>query len=215
MNLTTERIVDEYLVLRCQNHEHAALDILVAKWQGPFVKYAAIVTRDPDLAADIVQDAWIKIIKGLPSLRDAGLFQAWAYRIVNNRCTDMLRKPQVRGADALPEDVRVNPFRQLEDRDEVQVLLARLGDKHRSVLALHYLQGFDVAEIAKITSTAEGTVKSRLFTGREKFRELLERTQPTTRATTGQQHAQSKSGDRHGQTGRTNSGGAGECLPAT
>ncbi len=174
MNSLTDRIVDEYLILRCQDGDTVALSSLISKWQQPFQRYAMIVAKDPDLAADIVQDSWIKIIKALPRLRDPSRFQAWAYRIVNNRCMDVLRKRNQREEATTSPVMKTSPIKRLEDRDHIQSLLEQLSEKHRSVLALHYLLGFEIDEIAKITKTAKGTVKSRLFNAREKFRILLE-----------------------------------------
>ncbi len=199
-------IVDEFLVLRCQQGDTEALSSLIAKWQAPFLRFALIVTKEPDLAKDIVQDSWIKIIKALPGLRDPVSFRAWAYRIVNNRCMDVLRK---RGRntviDALPDDELPdrNPsaIKILEDRDQIQMLLAQLSDKHRSVLALHYLQGFNVREISNITRTPIGTVKSRLSIARDRFKQLLE-------GETIINGDHNESGDKHESSGPTDTG----CL---
>ena len=65
-------------------------------------------------------------------------------------------------------------MRELEAKEQVWVILEQLSPEHRSVLALHYLQGFDVKEIAGIVQKPEGTIKSRLFVAREKFRLLLD-----------------------------------------
>ena len=173
-NSLTDRIVDEYLILRCQDGDAAALTSLVVKWQRPFQRFASVVTKDRDLAADIVQDSWIKIIKGLPHLRDPVSFQAWAYRIVNNQCMDAMRKHR-RNEDGKSDlSMMASSIKLLEERDHVATLLGRLSEKHRSVLALHYLLGFEVGEIATILKRPKGTVKSRLFNAREKFRLLLE-----------------------------------------
>jgi RNA polymerase sigma-70 factor (ECF subfamily) len=196
MNTVTDRIVDEYLVLRCQDGDQDALASLITRWQQSFLRFAMIVTNDPDLAADVVQDAWINIIKALPHLRDPVSFQAWAYRIVNNQCMDMIRKRKNPASETTVEMKQVSPIKVLEDRDQVQKLLSQLSQNHRSVLALHYLQGFDINDIATITRTSKGTVKSRLFNAREKFRVLLEdSTTPTTRT-----------GDGYERSGPTDSG---------
>jgi len=171
-----------------------AFSDLIKRWQQPFQRFAMIVTKDKDLAADIVQDSWIKILKSLPRLRDPVSFQAWAYRIVNNQCMDVLkRRSRYREVTTIPS-VQTNPIGALEERDYIQSLLAQLPDKHRSVLALHYLLGFDVGEIARITKSPKGTVKSRLFNAREKFRILLE----------GEE--ENRPGDPHEPVRQTNSG---------
>ncbi len=207
VNKTTDTvanlIVDEFLVLRCQQGDTEALSSLVTKWQASFLRFALIVTKEPDLARDIVQDSWIKIIKALPGLRDPVSFQAWAYRIVNNRCMDVLRKrkrndlTEALPADELP-DKSPNPLKTLEDRDQIQMLLAHLSDKHRSVLALHYLQGFNVSEISNITRTPVGTVKSRLSIARDRFKRQL----------TGETQYRDETGEKHESSGQTDTG----CL---
>jgi RNA polymerase sigma factor (sigma-70 family) len=175
---STDRIVDEYLVLRCQEGDQLSLSLLIRKWQPAFLRFAMIVTKDSDLAADVVQDAWIRIIKSMQQLRDPVSFEAWAYRIVNNSCMDLIRKRRRRWKqqteDMMDEETKVNAFDTFIEQDQVQALLGQLSEKHRSVLALHYLQGFQVKDIARITNTPRGTVKSQLFNAREKFRNLLE-----------------------------------------
>lgn len=164
-------VVDEFLVMRCQVGDRTALSALVAKWQPAFLRYATITLRDPDLAADVLQDAWIKILRNLPSLRDPLKYKVWAYRIISNQCMDAVRRRRpVETITEVPEDL---PFGQLETREQVWRLLETLSPDHRSVLALHYLQGFEVVEIARITGKPQGTIKSRLHHAREKFRQAF------------------------------------------
>ena len=172
MNFSDDTVVDEFLVMRCQAGDETALAAFVTKWQPPFLRYASVMTRDPELAADAVQESWIKIIRALPRLREPLKFKAWAYRIITNQCLDSLRARRPSSADV---DTRtVTPIRELETAEQVAWLLSQLSPMHRSVLALHYLQGFEVAEIAMIVGKPVGTVKSRLHNAREKFRQLLE-----------------------------------------
>jgi RNA polymerase sigma-70 factor (ECF subfamily) len=167
-----DRVVDEFLVMRCQMGDKTALSALITKWQPPFKRYASVITRDPTLAADVVQEAWIKIIRSLPRLREPLKFPAWSYRIINHQCMDALRA--IRPTVPEREEPDASAIRELEAREQVWGILAQLSPEHRSVLALHYLQGFDVKEIAGIVQKPEGTVKSRLFNAREKFRQILE-----------------------------------------
>ncbi len=194
MSLQTDSVVDEFLVMQCQNGDRNALSTLVTKWQPVFLRYAAFMTRNDDLASDAVQDAWIKIIKSLPGLSDPLKFQRWAYRIIHNQCLDALRKQ--RPTEQANEDEQVRPFQHLETEDQVLVTLAQLTPEHRGVLALHYLQGFDIKEIAAIVRKPEGTVKSRLFNAREKFREFLA-------VSTDNEHTE---GENHERTGCQDSG---------
>ena len=99
-------------------------------------------------------------------------FPAWAFRIINNQCLDVLRRVQTH--EELYEVADNRNMRQLEDHEQVWWVLDQLSAEHRAVLALHYLQEFEVKEIAAILRKPQGTVKSRLFNGRERFREIFE-----------------------------------------
>jgi len=163
------------------------------------------VTKDHDLASDIIQDAWVKIIKGLPRLRDPVSFEAWAYRIINNSCMDVMRKRsrqrKQQQVEILDEEIRANPIDTYVNKDHVQTLLNQLSEKHRSVLALYYLQGFEVDDIARITGSPKGTVKSRLFNAREKFKALLG-------DSSDEKEKSLSTGEKHEQPGPTDS----KCL---
>ncbi len=166
------RVVDEFLVMRCQTGDRDALSALITKWQPPFLRYASVMTRNPDMAKDVMQEAWMKIIRGLPKLRDPLKFPAWAFRIINNQCLDMLRR--VRVHEELTDVPDNRSMRQLEANEQVWWVLEQLSPEHRAVLALHYLQGFEVKDIAAILRKPQGTIKSRLHNGRERFREIFE-----------------------------------------
>lgn len=185
--------------MSCQTGDRNALSVLVSKWQPAFLKYAIVMTRNPDLAADVMQEAWIKIIRSLPKLRDPLKFQSWAYRIVNNQCLDLLRKQ--RHVEPEVDIGAVSPFKALESADQIESILQQLTPEHRSVLALHYLQAFDVKDIAAIIGKPEGTVKSRLFHAREKFKQLFE--------------DDSLKGEQHERSGQPDSGSLeGSVRPA-
>lgn len=190
VNFSEDRVVDEFLVMRCQTGDRTALSALIAKWQPPFLRYASVITRDRDLAADALQDAWIKIIRALPGLKDPLKFAVWAYRIINNQCIDALRKQK--NFEPVQETADTAQLRQLENHEQVWRILDSLSADHRSVLALHYLQGFEVKEIASILRKPQGTVKSRLYHAREQFKQLFDQ--------------EVDNGGNHERTGHENTG---------
>jgi RNA polymerase sigma-70 factor (ECF subfamily) len=77
-----EDIHDEWLVLRCQEGDAAALTELVERWQPRLWRQAMRLTDNSDAAGDVVQQAWVAIIRGLGRLSDAACFRRWAYQIV-------------------------------------------------------------------------------------------------------------------------------------
>lgn len=175
MKTQAEDIYDEMLVLRCQDGDASALPILINRWQERLLRHARIVSGRNDSARDILQESWIAVFKGLSRLRDPSRFKYWAYRIVNNKCIDHSRKQQHR--DQQDHEVDLDQLHaEATNSDieaQVQTLLKSLPEAQRAVMALHYLQGFDLNEIAQITQLPLGTVKSRLFHGRERFKQIL------------------------------------------
>jgi RNA polymerase sigma factor (sigma-70 family) len=191
MNIQEDKVVDEFLVMRCQAGDRTALAALITKWQPPFLRYASVMTRDKDLAADVLQEAWIKIVRSLPRLKDPLKFSPWAYRIISNQCLDELRKQKRQEITLVP--LEQSEFNKFAEHEHVWRILEQLSPNHRSVLALHYLQEFEIKEIAGILRKPQGTVKSRLFNARERFKQIFEE--------------QEAIGDRNEQSGQSDTSG--------
>lgn len=179
MSRTPENIQDELLVLRCQAGDADALRVLIERWQPRFGRFAWHLTNDREATRDVVQDAWMAIVRGIKRLDDPALFRSWAYRIVSNKCADWLR--QRIAQRGLAQEPRVAPepaSREPDSSDEVEPLrraLRRLPDEQRAILSLHYLDGMSVAEIARVMDVPTGTVKSRLHHARNRLKTALER----------------------------------------
>jgi RNA polymerase sigma-70 factor (ECF subfamily) len=176
-----ESIRDALLVLRCQAGEAAAFAALVDRWQPGLLRHACRVLGDSSAAHDVVQETWLAVINGLPALDDGEAFGTWVFRIATNKCSDWIRRQQ-RGRrliDRMAERTRAeepeSSAAQGRDRTlSVQEVMTTLPPEQHVALALFYFDGFSVREIAEITGTAPGTVKSRLFHGRKQLRRVLE-----------------------------------------
>ncbi|MFQ5747660.1 MAG: RNA polymerase sigma factor [Gemmatimonadota bacterium] len=85
--MTRERdeVLDEWLVLRCQGGDARAVELLARAWHPRLLRRAAILTGRPDAAADVAQEAWLGIVRGLGRLKDPASFRGWAYRCVRSR----------------------------------------------------------------------------------------------------------------------------------
>jgi RNA polymerase sigma factor (sigma-70 family) len=165
---------DEWLVLRCQIGEREAFDPLIARWHPMLWRYAVRVTDDPDAASDVVQEVWLRVLRGLGRLRDAARFRAWLFGIARRVLMDRLR---VRYAEPRFEAVDLADIPEAgggDDRaDDLALLeagLAQLPVLEREVLVLFYLQELSLSEIADIAGIPVGTVKSRLFRARRLLR---------------------------------------------
>ena len=157
---SADRIYDEYLIMRCQQGEQQAFSVLVERWQTPMLKFASIVCRDKEIAKEAVQETWISVIKNIKNLRNTSTFKSWALRIVHHKCIDLIRKGKHSAAtiELHEEDVQISemPLKQLEDQDQIVVILQGLNEKHRTVLALHYLQDMSLKEISVFLDVKQG-----------------------------------------------------------
>ncbi|MGB5952407.1 MAG: RNA polymerase sigma factor SigM [Ornithinimicrobium sp.] len=131
-------------------------------------------TRDPEMAADAVQDAFINAFRRAESFRGNAQVSTWLYRIVVNACLDRMRriKPTADITDHDPPESR-DHHRSVEVRIDVQAALAKLPDTQRLALVLVDMHGLSVAEAAQVLEVAEGTVKSRCSRGRAAMAEIL------------------------------------------
>lgn len=132
-------------------------------------------TRDPELAADAVQDGFINAFRRADSFRGDAAVTTWLHRIVVNACLDRLRriKPTSDIADHDPVETR-DHHRSVEVRLDVRQALEQLPEGQKMALVLVDMHGMSVAEAAAVLEVAEGTVKSRCARGRAAMAELLE-----------------------------------------
>lgn len=185
MSRTHEDIQDELLVLQCQEGDADALKTLIERWQPRLARLAWRLTAKREAARDIVQDAWLAIVRGLARLDDPARFRTWAYRIVSNKCADWTRHRVVERRAT--QDLRYvaasavgNSTKKTElsgQLDSMRDALAALPDDQRAVLSLHYLDGMSIAEIARVLDAPVGTVKSRMHHARNRLRNSMERTE--------------------------------------
>ncbi|MEO8851261.1 MAG: RNA polymerase sigma factor SigM [Allobranchiibius sp.] len=131
-------------------------------------------TRDPEIAADAVQDGFISAFRRAESFRGDSQVTTWLHRIVVNACLDRLRR--IKPTSELPEfDLadRHDRHASAEVKIDIEKALAAIPEGQRLALILVDMQGLSVAETAQVLEIAEGTVKSRCARGRAALAELL------------------------------------------
>lgn len=164
---------DERLAIRCQLGEPGALDALVARWHPSLSRYVRAWLPSDDQAADVLQNVWIGVLRGLPSLRTPSAIAPWLFRIaraaVMTRLRDRYRTPAPIDTWDGEDTTVADPIQWVDLERE----LARLGDTEREVLVLFYLQEMSLADIANVLDVPDGTVKSRLHRARLQLRELM------------------------------------------
>lgn len=176
-----EHILDELLVLRCQEGRREAFEKLVARWQKRLWHHAFRLVGREDAAWDVLQDAWVAVTRSIRALADPRSFRRWAYTIVTRSAADWQRRNHKHesGRERDGDAVRDVPAGEAEGDagpvDLVREGLSRLSGERRALLSLRYFEDFDLWEIAEILGVPEGTVKSRLFHARQKLKEIMEK----------------------------------------
>lgn len=175
---TRGQVVDEMLVLAAQAGETAAFERLARRWYPRLLRHAFRLTGDVEGSRDVVQDAWVSIARGLRRLRDPARFGPWALRITGRRCADWIASRQTARSRASNLDVANEvlrpPAHREDDLSRVRDALRRLDPERRALMAMFYVEGMTVHEIAAALGVPPGTVKSRLYHARDRLRAALE-----------------------------------------
>jgi RNA polymerase sigma-70 factor (ECF subfamily) len=178
---------EKALIAAAQRGEIPAFNQLVLTYQSMVYNLACRILGDADAAADASQDAFLSAFRAIKKFR-GGSFKAWLLRIVTNACYDQMRYKQRRPTSSL-EALLVEPdpppsFTDSTEGPEDYTLRQELGQviqaglntlppDQRIALVLSDVQGFSYQEIAQVTRSSLGTVKSRLSRGRAKLRDYL------------------------------------------
>ena len=177
------------LIEVAQRGDVESFNELVRLYEGRVYNLCYRMLGDAESAADAAQDAFLSAFRNLRSFR-GGSFRSWMLRIATNTCYDALRARKRRPAislDVETEDEEDSAPLQIADTAEspddfalrrelavaIQQGLAVLPDEQRIVLILSDIQGLAYEEIAQITNSNLGTVKSRLSRGRARLRQVL------------------------------------------
>lgn len=151
-----------------------AFGALFERYKDRMWAVALRTTRDPELAADAVQEGFLAAFRRLDSFRGDAMFSTWLHRIVVNSSLDRLRR--LKPTQEWPEyDIadRHDDHAGTETRLDVREALARLPEAQRACLILVDMEGLSVAEAAERLDVAQGTVKSRCARGRTALAAML------------------------------------------
>ena len=140
-----------------------AFEELFYRHHRQLYRLAEITSRNPDDAADALQDAMLSAHRSAPAFRHDAAVSSWLYRIVVNACLDRLRRSKTHPTTALQEDACHvgDPTPRVDTAIVVERALMRLPVEQRAAVVAVDMQGYSVAETARMLGIAEGTVKSR------------------------------------------------------
>lgn len=196
-SISIEDARERHLVAAAQRGDQSVWPELIRMYQSRMFGLCLKMVHNRDMAADLTQDAFLKIIKGLDTYDGRSKFSTWAYRITMNVCLSKLRSEKLRrhasldatGKDAdgeagtaswgasMTQERELSPGSGVERQDERRLLsagLQKLDPEQRAILILRDGRDLDYEQIAETLGIAVGTVKSRLFRARVALREAIE-----------------------------------------
>jgi len=172
---------DEALVILVARSDETALAELYDRTGGIAYGLAYRILRDESLAEDAVQEAFLGLWRTAASfMPERAKASTWLLTLVHRRAVDLVRREQRRRSDPLEEapepateSAEDDAWLRLE-RERVQGALAQLPDQQREAIELAYYGGFTQSELAERLGQPLGTIKSRMFAGLARLRELLD-----------------------------------------
>jgi RNA polymerase sigma-70 factor (ECF subfamily) len=175
-----------------KRQEAGLLDELIVRYQHRLLRYLLFLTGNRELAEDLFQDVWMRVLVRGAQFNGQARFETWLFTIARNLVIDHRRKRTMASLDELVEcggeddrpmsfevaDDEPTPFDRyssLEDREHIAAALLELDTLHREVLVLRFHEELSLEEIAKVTRAPLSTVKSRLYRGLAMIKPGLER----------------------------------------
>ena len=165
------------------------LDSLIEQYQHRLLRYLLFLTNNRDVAEDLFQETWIRVLLRGAQYNGKARFDTWLFTIARNLVIDLARKRTVLSLDEIAENADTDrplewpandpsPFEQFataEDRAQVGTALLRLEPHAREVLLLRFYEELSLEEIAGVTGAPLSTIKSRLYRGIAALKPVLVR----------------------------------------
>lgn len=172
----------ELLAIRCQLGEPKGLTELVDRFHAPLWGYLRATVGDPAVAEELLQEAWVRVFRGLPRLRRPERLRSWLFTVARRAFLDRLRsRYRDRPFEPLDEAVQSTSAAETEDllawedMALLRVEVERLPLPEREAVHLYYHQELDLKHVAEVLSVPVGTVKSRLYRARRRLRTELQK----------------------------------------
>ena len=155
------------------------LDHLIKKYQHRLLRYLLSLTRSRELAEDIFQETWIRVLERGRQYDSRHEFSTWLFTIARNLVIDHMRRKQPASLNTLADSDDTAPFEiaetgqpsafdttvQREQNEQISAAMLHIASEYRESLVLRFQEGMSLEEIAAITGAPLGTVKSRIYRG--------------------------------------------------
>lgn len=174
-------LIDDYLlIMRIKRGDTDAWEVLVDKYYDKIYAYCCRrFFRNHDLAKDLTQDIFLKVVRAIPTYRYKGKFYNYLYTITVNHCNSFAKRKQLEKVElsenTLADDTEsvIDELTKQEDNQLIQAALDKLPDIQREAVILRYYQDLKVKEIAKVTGVGVATAQSRIHQGLKKLEKYL------------------------------------------
>ena len=189
-------VEDAVLVEKWRHGDPMAIERLIGKYQGRIYNVILRICTNPDEAAELTNDTFVKILENIDRFESRSAFYTWAFRIAVNLTLNYCKRKTTAGfisldasageddeqgsrtlAAVLLDNKTPSPAELAEDRELgelVKKALGKLNEEYRTIIILRDIEGMDYAQIADILAVELGTVKSRLSRARSALRQILE-----------------------------------------
>ncbi len=185
---------DQQVVEFARSGREAAFRELVRRYQRPVFSLIYRMVRDRELAEDLAQETFIKVLNAIERYRPEFKFSSWIFKIANNATIDHLRRKELDtlslegGPDATTPDrieatalkigdTTENPLEELEARElgsAIERAIATLRPEYKACIILRHVEGRPYEEISEVLDLPLGTIKTYIHRARAELRELLE-----------------------------------------
>lgn len=144
-------------------------DDIAERYIDTVYRLAFARTKSRECAEDVTQDVFLKLIQSKKQFEHEEHLKAWLLRVTINHTKDLLMSSWFRRTDALDENIPAAD----DEKSELYEAVMQLPVKYRTVIHLHYYEGYSIDEIAEIIKVRQGTVKAQLHRGREMLKKNL------------------------------------------
>ena len=188
-------IADAMLVDRCRRGDSAAMERLILKYQNRIYNVILKICANPDDAAELTQETFVKVIENIDRFESKSSFYTWAFRIAVNLTLNYCQRNAKLGLRSLDDDYEYStnatqtlkeflsddsspdPAMVAQNKELCEITiqsLMKLDDAQRTVIILRDIEGMNYAQIADVLEINLGTVRSRLSRARNRLREIME-----------------------------------------
>lgn len=177
-------ISDEELVRQMVDGDQNAFEMLVTRYHGPLLSYAAQRLGDREKAKDLVQETFIRLLRHLRTYEELENVRPWLYRVLINLCRDYWRSAGFRSVSMAEEEYEEYPdssataetlTEQKETVNEIAACLKGLPEPQGEIIRLRFFHDLKLQEISDLLGIPLSTVKSHLYGGLRKLKRIMER----------------------------------------